>query len=132
VLDGIECTECGNVLNETYRAQSGKPCPRCGSIKRTIHVSVIASVMPQIHEQVAWRSGNRRRGKPLRWGVVGDDLYRKLGRWSTLERIFDRIKDYYYEHIADKETGAVIKHCEEKLSEHRGRGLPKKPEKGRR
>jgi len=46
----------------------------------------------------------------------------KSGRWSTLERIFDRIKDYYYEHIADKETGTVIKHREEKLSEHRGQG----------
>ena len=106
-IDGIECSECCKALDESYRVPSNEPCPRCGSIRRTVYVSTIVSTMPQMYDKAAWQSGDLRRGKPLRWGVTGDDLHRKSGRWSTLERIFDRIKDYYYEHIADKETGTV-------------------------
>jgi hypothetical protein len=55
-----------------------------------------------------------------------DSFYRKSGRWSTLVRTFDRIKDWYYEHIVDRENGDVLKHCEEKLSDHKNHGTAKK------
>jgi hypothetical protein len=49
-----------------------------------------------------------------------------LGKWSILVRTFDWLRDWYYEDIVDKETGRVIKHCEEKLIDHRGHGSAKK------
>ncbi len=48
----------------------------------------------------------------------GYELFRRTGRWHQLERTFDRSKDRYYEHIEDAETGRVIRHKNEPLSQH--------------
>jgi hypothetical protein len=48
-----------------------------------------------------------------------------LCRLAGLDRVIDRDNDYYLERIVDPETGEVIRECEEKLSEHQGRGSAK-------
>jgi predicted RNA-binding Zn-ribbon protein involved in translation (DUF1610 family) len=121
-IDHVECSDCNESLAHSHSTTTREPCPRCGSLRRTIHVGTILSAKVEMHAKAEWKSGARKTGKPLRWGVTGDDLHRNSGRWSTVERVFDRIRDYYYEHISDKESGTVIKHCEEKLTEHRGHG----------
>jgi hypothetical protein len=123
-IDRVEYTDCNESLDHSYASPAKGICPRCGSLKRTIHIDVLTETL-ELHEKAKWRSRDSRRGKPLRWGVIGDDLHGRSGRWSLLERIFDRIKGVYYEHISDKESGAVIKHCEERLSDHRGHGSAK-------
>jgi hypothetical protein len=40
-------------------------------------------------------------------------------------RDIDRDADTYYERVVDPETGEVLRHCEEPLSEHFGRGSAK-------
>jgi len=124
-IDSIECSDCHELLDESYQPPNQKGCPRCGSLRRTIQVGAILSTMVGFHAKASWRTGDRKRGKPLRWGVTGDDLHSESGRWNKLERTFDRIMDLYYEHIVDGETGVVIRHCVEKLSEHIGRGSAK-------
>ena len=65
------------------------------------------------------------KGRAQRWGVTGDNFFRKAGRWSGVTRVFDKARDSYTEHIVDRETGAVLQHQEEKLSDHQGHGSAK-------
>jgi hypothetical protein len=43
-----------------------------------------------------------------------------------LERVIDRAKNWYKKLITDPETGKVVHHCEEPLTDHRGHGSAKK------
>lgn len=65
------------------------------------------------------RPGHR---KPILETVTGDDLFRKTNTWHTIDRVIDRLNDRYYELITDPTTGGVVRHCEEPLSHHVGRG----------
>jgi hypothetical protein len=49
----------------------------------------------------------------------GDSFFRRTGRWHRLTRIIDRVRDWYFEHIVDAETGEVIRYRDEPLREHR-------------
>lgn len=42
------------------------------------------------------------------------------------QRIIDRDNDHYFEQVTDYETGEVIHHCEEPLSQHQGHGDAKR------
>ncbi|WP_155803355.1 hypothetical protein [Bordetella sp. FB-8] len=53
-------------------------------------------------------------------------------QWSTsLEKMVEKVRDIdrdadaYYERVVDPDTGEVLRHCEEPLSEHFGRGSAK-------
>jgi hypothetical protein len=56
---------------------------------------------------------------------MGDDLWRKMSRWMKLERLIDRRHNRYYEHIEDPSSGAVIRHVDEPLADHKQRGSAK-------
>ena len=59
--------------------------------------------------------------------VQGDDLYRKSGKWNKMKRLIDRTGDDYEKLIVDPDTGEIIHHCHERLSEHQGHGSAKPP-----
>lgn len=69
--------------------------------------------------------------KPFLEAIFGAELFRKLGIWVRKERIIDRDKDHYREVITNPETGEVLHHCEEPLSEHRGHGSAKDNTRGK-
>jgi hypothetical protein len=54
-------------------------------------------------------------------------LARHDGRWHLVERTIDRVSDRYVEQIADVETGDVMRHVDEPLSEHRAAKRPRPP-----
>ena len=54
--------------------------------------------------------------------LIGDDLHRKSGKWYKKARVIDRENDKYLETVTYPETGEVIHHCEEPLSDHFGHG----------
>ena len=58
--------------------------------------------------------------------TTGQDWSVSLNRWVTKHRIVDRDADRYLEFVVDDETGDILHECEEKLSDHQGRGLAKK------
>jgi hypothetical protein len=61
--------------------------------------------------------------------LIGDDLHRESGRWYKKVRVIDRDNNRYLETITDPKTDEVIRHCEEPLSDHQGRGSAK-PQQG--
>lgn len=48
-----------------------------------------------------------------------------LDRWVSIHRIISRELDLYYELVVDEDTGDILRECEEKLSDHQGRGSAK-------
>ena len=120
---------CGNCRTE-YEAEpneaseSRTPCPSCGSINRLFFQSLEAKLL--LHPKLSYKGKRGGKGKPFILGVIGDNLFRKIGRWMRLERIIDREKDSYKEIVTNPITGDVIHHCEEPLSQHQGHGSAKK------
>ena len=56
------------------------------------------------------------KGKPVVEGKIGSDLQHSTGRWVRLDRVIDRTRDWYREHISDPRTGEVMRHVEEPLA----------------
>lgn len=50
----------------------------------------------------------------------------KLGKHVNHVRLIDRGNDWYFETVTDYESGALIHHDEEPLSQHNGHGTAKK------
>jgi uncharacterized protein with von Willebrand factor type A (vWA) domain len=114
----IRCSDCGEELDAQADA-----CPRCGSRNRTVHFidNVRLEALEQIHLK------KKRPGQPRAVQEVkaGDEIFHKTGERRRLVRVIDREQDRYYEHIEDS-LGNVIRHVEEPLTQHRGRGYAKK------
>jgi hypothetical protein len=64
-------------------------------------------------------------GKRVFERLSGDDLCQDTGRYNHKVRLIDYQNDWYRETVTDPETGRVIHHCEERLSEHRDHGSAK-------
>lgn len=68
------------------------------------------------------RPGHR---KPIYESVSGDDLHRDTGQWNKLTREIDRENNRYKEVIKNPDNGEILRHCEEPLTDHFGRGSAK-------
>ncbi|HEY2976029.1 MAG TPA: hypothetical protein VGJ48_26175 [Pyrinomonadaceae bacterium] len=53
---------------------------------------------------------------------LGWSFFRKTKQWFSREMVVDRENDKYKELVTSPETGEVIHHCEEPLSQHRDHG----------
>lgn len=80
----------------------------------------------KLHGSLGFKAKTQGKGKPYLEGRTGDDLHHKTGKWMLLERVTDRAKNWYKELIIHSETGKVVRHCEEPLTDHRDRGSAKK------
>jgi len=80
----------------------------------------------EFHGSLGFKAKKQGVGKPYLEGRTGDNLHHKTGKWMLLERVIDRAKNWYKELISDPETGKVVRHCEEPLSDHRDRGSARK------
>jgi hypothetical protein len=122
----IRCSSCDALIEEETdtNPENRKPCSNCGSASRKFGVEIAASVTLHDSLKVVLKSGVT--GKTVTEGIAGDDLHRKSGKWMLKERLIDHEKDRYKEVVTDPETGVVIHHCEEPLSEHRDHGSAKR------
>ena len=126
----MHCTDCGEPLDEeVYSTPENLPCPNCGSKKQTVTLSFSENSNLQFKESLRGKVKDiTKMGKDkLRKDFfTGDDLHRKSGKWYKKDRCIDKENDQYKETVVDPETGEVIHHCEEPLSEHHGHGSAKK------
>ncbi|RAO98373.1 hypothetical protein PW5551_10215 [Petrotoga sp. 9PW.55.5.1] len=114
----IYCKDCREKLPE-----DDKVCPNCGGKKRNIVVILEDKI--ELHDQIKGKIKENGFRRPVKEFKVGDDLYRKSGKWSHIKRHINRKDDYYKEIVKDKTTGEIIHKCEEPLSKHRGHGSAK-------
>lgn len=123
---GVQCSDCGIELSEeaNHATSDRKPCPNCGSIRRTIRVSIHDTITFKSKVGVKGRRGGR--GKPFIEHVFGDDLNVRSGKWMKLTRFIDRENDLYHESVVDPATGEMVRECREPLSQHQNHGAAKK------
>jgi len=122
----VYCGHCGGQLKElpNLPAQSREPCPYCGSMSRQYKVRVgQAEITPHSRLDCKGRKGGK--GKPFVKLRVGADWSYKHRRWLRKDRLIDRRDDKYRETVTDPETGDIVHHREEPLSQHRGHGSDK-------
>ena len=122
----VNCGDCGLLLDEDPSAppETRSPCPACGSMKRSIHVTIHDTIT--IRGKLGMKGRHASGGKPFIEQVQGADLHRDTGTWRDLSRVIDKENDVYHEVIKDPTTGEVLHECKEPLSEHRGHGAAKR------
>jgi len=124
-METIKCGECGHAIEEDHGDSVADriPCTACGSIKRSFEICLKEGV--SLGEKLGMKAKHGKSGKPFFESVVGADMHRASGQYMHLERTIDREHDLYEEEITDPKTGQIVRHCKEKLSQHRGHGSAK-------
>lgn len=129
----VTCSNCGEILHEDLSQAPSPPCPKCGSVKRTVHVFLSDRVeMYDMLEGKLKDPSRKSKDKERVKFKTGDDLHRKSGKWYDKKQRIDRDSDMYEEVIIDPETGEIVHQCKEPLSEHRGHGSAKNAGKKRK
>ena len=123
--DGTECSDCGQPLaSATTETEARVPCPRCGSTRRTINVSIVESVV--VRDGLGMKAKRPGQKKPYVESISMPSHSRRTGKAVHHERLINRDNNRYEEKVTDYETGEVIHHQAEPLSEHVGHGSAKR------
>jgi hypothetical protein len=111
------CSGCGRRVEETT-AEKRTSCPHCGTLARTAHVTLTETVTAAVYlkTHAKHRDGGT---KVLREITEGDDFHRKTGRWNLMRRVIDRANNWYEEIFRDRDSGEVVHHTAEPLTEHK-------------
>jgi hypothetical protein len=122
----LRCAKCGIELDEapSTPVPDRQPCPTCGSMMRLAEVRIGSTLT--LRSLLTFKARHDGRGRPFAEGKVGDDLHRTTRRWLRLERIIDRVRDWYREILSDRRTGEIVHHVEEPLSKHTSHGAARK------
>ena len=117
------CLSCSAILLEP-EGEPRSPCPNCGGTSRRAEESLHDGMQFFDHMRMVGKHGGR--SKPVFDSRVGASFYYKKGEWHHIERTIDRDADRYIETITLMSTGEVIRHVDEPLSRHTGRGSAKR------
>ena len=107
------CARCGQSIEEGSKIEERVPCPRCGSRDRALSITLTDHV--ESHEKITVKQRSHAGVRPSLELTSGDDFHRKSGIWMKLERVIDRVKDWYHEVIINPKTGDIVHKCEEPL-----------------
>ena len=127
--DTIECPDCGaEVDGRGDTPEQRIPCSKCGNTKRNYHVSISETVT--FRDGIGVKAKRVGEKKPYIEDMSVPDCSRSLGKIVHRARVIDRDNDRYFEKITDYESGELIHHCEEPLSQHQGHGNAKPKKDG--
>lgn len=104
----VTCSVCGTVIDESSNILEAerKQCPACGSVSRAYHVCVTDSITA--HDGLRLKARHGPTGKPYLEAKVGEEVFRKNGKWVNRSVRVDRDNDKYSEVIEGKETKEII------------------------
>ena len=119
------CAECKAPINtSTDTPENRAACPNCGSTKRSHDISLnLKAGAAQVGIVVKAKGLGQK--KPHVELKQGPSHSHKLGKPVEHVRLIDRRNDRYFEKVTDYESGELIHHDEEPLSEHNGHGTAK-------
>lgn len=122
VTQATRCQTCRELLDESpsLLPEQRVSCPNCGSLAR--HFEVTVSETLTVRDAIGLKARHAGVSKPFLESKSGWSFYRKTKQWFSREMVVDRENDKYKELVTNPETGEVIHHCEEPLSQHRGHG----------
>jgi hypothetical protein len=121
----VSCSGCRASVPEPRRIENREPCPTCGSIARTLVVTLTDKA--EAHDSLATtaRHGDVGKVKPYREAFTGFDYHRDARQWRQVYRVVDRGSDRYTERIVDA-AGNVVREVDGLLRQHRGHGAAKR------
>lgn len=96
----------------------------CGAKRKRVELELVAHASARGFLAIAGKKAGR--GAFFIKQQIGSSFYRLERRWHNLHRIIDRRRNRYFEHIEDEKTGKVVRHVDERLSDHIGRGSAKR------
>jgi hypothetical protein len=116
-------------------------CPKCGSLHTTKEISfsdsvllprenfILKAINPTYHTDRGKTKASDLKKPVYEYHdgaspVKDVKLRKKIGDFIHLNRIIDLKNDHYYEKCTT-EQGVVLRECNEKLTEHQGRGSAK-------
>ena len=73
------------------------------------------TVTDHFKKRVKHREGGT---KVLRDITDGEDYHRNTGKWNIMRRVIDRANNWYEETFRDPESGDIVHHTSEPLTEH--------------
>lgn len=120
------CGSCRSPIDESLDTPEARhACLACGSIARVFAVSIDEAIT--LRTGLGFKHKRPGRKKPIAEGFTRPEATRSTGVAVERKMSIDRENDRYSETVTEYETGAVIQHCDEKLSEHTGHGSAKRP-----
>lgn len=120
------CADCNCPLETESDTPSYRvPCPECGSTRRNHDFSLqLTAGAAKVGMTIKAKSmGNTKPRVELK---QGPSYSHSLKKPVELVRLIDRGNDRYFEKVTDYESGELIHHNEEPLSEHQGHGSARK------
>lgn len=122
------CGNCGQIIDLPPNdfSQPASPCPRCGSTKQNIKISISEEIT--VRECLKGKVKDKNypsKKNPRKEFVIGDEVSKSDGKWMKKERIIDKEKNQYKEVVIDSSTGEIIHSTNEELKKHVGHGSAK-------
>lgn len=119
-MDELFCTNCKKKLKTE---DDDKRCPFCGSVEKTRIIKI--SDKAEGHEFIRLRNDEKINKKYKFEIKFGDDYSISRKKYVDFKMLIDRENNWYAKLVKDKETGEVIRECNEPLKEHIGHGSAK-------
>ena len=122
------CSSC-NTIFTSDDAQACPNCGLCGSTDKPINkfkLNLSGSIQPRRrlkavgYDPTLPSKAQQKKNRIEVW--TGDDYCVSRQKWVHKERVIDKRSNLYCEDVTDPDTGEVIHHVCEPLSEHRGHG----------
>jgi hypothetical protein len=125
----VACSGCGASLPPDQAGRAAdEPCHYCGETQKKIRIEIADRFGVEVHDSFRGRLKDPAfpsKKNPRVEVFSGADIRKSDGKWMSKERVIDKDNDLYKEVVTDPETGEVIHHNEEPLSEHFGHGSAK-------
>lgn len=123
-LDPVECANCGVEIDTGGDTSAHRvPCYKCGGNKRIHNLSIISKIV--LRDGIGVKAKRPGEKKPYVEDKVMPSYSHRFGKHVLHERLIDRDNDHYREVVKDYESGEILHHCEEPLSQHINHGSAK-------
>lgn len=122
----VVCSDCKTVLNQRASEVGRACCPQCGSTNQSLYIQFEEQIQTTEWVDMKLKDLSLPSSKKLRVHMQsGQQFSVNLGRHVDKTRVLDKENDRYLEKVTDPLTGEVLRHCEEPLTVHQGRGSAK-------
>jgi hypothetical protein len=127
-FSSVECANCRTAINiDGDTPGYSTPCDKCGDNRRIYNASVVETVV--VRDGIGFKIKRPGEKKPYIEAKSMPNYSHRLSKLVHHERVIDRDKDRYKEIVKDYESGEIIHHCEELLSQHINHGTAKPKKK---
>ena len=124
IASDVICSDCkAPLVDGDPLAEPRYACPECGSIKRTIGIGVSEDV--PVRDGLGMKAKRPGTKRPYIEAKSGPSYSHKFDKHVHRDTLINRDNNFYSETVTDYETGEVIHHNAEPLSDHVDHGYAK-------